>query len=86
MFLRHTRERTALCFSFHDYFEIVTYARVRGIFNLSMKYKTAKILTGMAIGLLFLLALTVNAVVLVKYGGIPISELPTWVAWLLFDR
>lgn len=51
-----------------------------------MKYKTAKILTGMAIGLLFLLALTVNAIVLVKYGGIPISELPTWVAWLLFDR
>ena len=71
---------------FHDYFEIVTRARVRGTFNLNMKYKTAKILTGMAIGLLFLLVLIINAVVLVKYGDIPVSELPTWVAWLLFDR
>jgi len=40
----------------------------------------------MAIGLLFLLVLIINAVVLVKYGDIPVSELPTWVAWLLFDR
>ena len=60
---------------------------MRGTFNLNlnMKYKTATVLTGIAIGLLFLLVLIVNAVVLVKYGDIPISELPTWVVWLLFD-